>query len=219
MTEELITYLESLSKKRESDLAWSKLEQSARERRIPIMEKTSMNFIKQLIRLYRPSRILEIGTAIGYSALQMNEARPEAKITTIERDEERFQEAEKRIQEYGLQDHITTLFGDASDILEEMVANDEQFDFIFIDAAKGQYQNFFDLGNQLLTNDGVIVTDNVLFKGYVLGHMDIPKRFKNMVQKIKSFNEYIIMHEAFTTEIIPIGDGVAISLKNQSKAD
>src|SRR5699024_1225287 len=159
-----------------------------------------MNFVKQLIRLYKPRRILEIGTAIGYSALQMYKAYPSVKITTIERDEVRFEEAQQRIINHQLDNRIQLILGDASDVLQNLREKELNFDFVLIDAAKGQYRKFFDLSTKLLEENGVIITDNVLFKGYVFEDSNVPKRFQKMVQKIQAFNEYIIMHEDFTTE-------------------
>src|SRR5699024_2543080 len=121
---------------------YQKLEQYALENRIPIMEPVSMNFLTQLIRIKQPFKILELGTAIGYSALRMLEANPLATITTIERNEEMYRQANDNIQKANKQDDIQILLGDAIEVVQELVTEGNKFDFIFIDAAKGQYKQF-----------------------------------------------------------------------------
>jgi len=190
-----------------------KLEVYAKENRVPIMEPLGIEFLTQLIRMHKPKRILEVGAAIGYSALKMNEASPESEILTMERDELRYEEAVKNISTYNKADLIKVLFGDALDLMEKFVQDGEQFDFVFIDAAKGQYGKFFELADALVSQGGLIVTDNVLFRGYVAGIGEIPKKYKNMVQKLRDYNEMLSKHPSYNTTIMPVGDGVAVSLK------
>lgn len=212
MDEDLKNYLlQTLPKQRQ----WAvELEAQAKLDNVPIMDSVSVHFMMQIIRLKKPERILEIGTAIGYSALRMLEAYPESSIVTIERDEKRYLQAIENIREQNKQSSISVILGDALEKMSELAVNGQQFDFIFIDAAKGQYHRFFELSVPLLTSNGIIISDNVLFRGHVVSPDNAHPRHKNMVGKIRKYNSMITEHQDFTTSIVPIGDGVAISLKN-----
>ncbi len=188
------------------------LERIAKKENVPIMDPVGINFVMQLIRLNKPNRILEIGTAIGYSALRMLQANPNASIVTIERDEQRYNKAVQNIRKLGFQDNIQIIFGDAIEILNELEV-DNQFDLVFIDASKGQYKRFFELSSPLLSENGFILSDNVLFKGYVAEPEKQHPRFQELARKIREYNEWLIKHPDFVTTIVPIGDGVAISNK------
>lgn len=193
----------------------AELEQSARNDGVPIMDPVGMHFVMQLIRLTKSGRILEIGTAIGYSALRMLQANPEAYIVTIEKDDERYQQANRIIRDAGKQDHIYTIHGDAVSELQEMT--NRTFDLVLIDAAKGKYQRFFELSAPLLANDGFVLTDNVLFKGYVADTEKEHPRYQKIASKIRAYNEWLIKQPDFTTTIVPVGDGIAISQKTEKK--
>ncbi|WP_405100978.1 O-methyltransferase [Oceanobacillus sp. FSL H7-0719] len=211
MEEQMKLYLEShLSAKDEWII---QLEETAKQDRVPIMDSIGIDYMLNLIKIHQPKRILEVGTAIGYSALRMLEANPAAEIITIEKDEERYQQATENIKKLHKEEQITVLSGDALDILDKLTAEKEVFDFIFIDAAKGKYQAFFESADQLLANGGLLITDNVLFRGYVANPELAPKRYKSMVKKIRSYNEFLTTHPAYITSILPIGDGVMISYK------
>lgn len=211
MEEQMKLYLEShLSAKDEWII---QLEETAKQDRVPIMDSIGIDYMLNLIKIQQPKRILEVGTAIGYSALRMLEANPAAEIITIEKDEERYQQATENIKKLHKEEQITVLSGDALDILDKLTAEKEVFDFIFIDAAKGKYQAFFESADQLLAKGGLLITDNVLFRGYVANPELAPKRYKSMVKKIRSYNEFLTTHPAYITSILPIGDGVMISYK------
>jgi predicted O-methyltransferase YrrM len=168
----------------------------------------------QLLRIHGSKKILEVGTAIGYSALRMAEALPEAEIVTIERDLERIQTAKEFIQRSGKGGQIILIEGDALEVENDVRAYGP-FDAIFIDAAKGQYKKFFELYAKYLKADGVIVTDNVLFKGLVAEEEIDSKRTRNLVKKIDDFNMWLMNHSEFNTVILPVGDGIAISIKKR----
>ncbi|WP_042146086.1 O-methyltransferase [Paucisalibacillus sp. EB02] len=194
--------------------AWVKeLENQAKIDHVPIMDPVGINFLMQLIRLNKPTKILEIGTAIGYSALRMNEANPSSKITTIERDDSRYEQAVENIKKQHKDNVIEIIHGDALDELMKLANKGEKYDCIFIDAAKGQYMRFFELSQPLLEENGVIVSDNVLFRGYVYDPNFEHPRYKKMVEKIRAYNEWLVNQPSFITTILPIGDGVAISVK------
>ncbi|MGP4107185.1 O-methyltransferase [Virgibacillus sp. L01] len=190
----------------------AELEQTAKNENVPIMDPVGINFVMQLIRLNKPRRILEIGSAIGYSALKMLEANPNASIVTIERDEQRYNQAVQNVRKLGFQDNIQIIFGDAIEILNGLKV-DNQFDLVFIDASKGQYKRFFELSSPLLSENGFILSDNVLFKGYVADPEKQHPRFQKLARKIREYNEWLIKHPDYVTTIVPIGDGVAISNK------
>ncbi len=203
-------YLQSLL---ESSPEWAKtLEQYAMQNRVPIMEPLSINYLMQLIRIQQPDKILEIGAAIGYSALRMLEARPEASIVTIERDEIRDQEALSNLTAHDAQGKVKLIFGDALEC-SEMIKNNGPFDFLFIDAAKGQYQRFFELYTPMLSEKGIVISDNVLFKGLVASQYETDGRKQKIANKIRTYNSWLTNHQDFHTTIIPIGDGLAISTK------
>ncbi|WP_026693828.1 O-methyltransferase [Peribacillus kribbensis] len=196
---------------------FSEMEAYAEEHKVPIMDKIGMEALLQFLRLQKPSSILEVGTAIGYSALRMSDVLPEAKIVTLERDEERIETAKKYIKEAGKLDSIRIIEGDALE-LSEKVQSEGPFDAIFIDAAKGQYKKFFEIYEPMLNSGGIIVTDNVLFKGLVaVEESEIEqRRIKNLVRKIRDFNTWLMNHPSYDTAIMPIGDGVAVSKKRGS---
>ncbi|MFD1736682.1 O-methyltransferase [Bacillus salitolerans] len=201
---EIEAYLESLIPNREPLLA--KMEQYAKENDVPIMELIGIEALLQLLRLVEPKAILEIGTAIGYSAIRMAKALPETKIVTIERDEERYNKALSYIKEANVENQIKVILSDALD-----VTISGTFDCIFIDAAKGQYTKFFEKYEQHLAKSGVIISDNVLFKGLVAANNTDNRRIKSLVKKIQGYNDWLMNHPSYHTTILPIGDGIAIS--------
>ncbi|NLP51352.1 O-methyltransferase [Bacillus sp. RO1] len=208
----IITYLNNLTPSR-NELV-SKMEKLAEKENVPIMDLVGMETLLQLLRLSTPKRILEIGAAIGYSAIRMAQALPEVTIVTIERDEHRYLQAKSHIEQAGLQDRIQLVLGDALEVFE-LVEKEAPFDFIFVDAAKGQYERFFTMYETLLNEAGIIITDNVLFRGKVAeDHEAIePKRIKNLVKKIDRYNRWLMEHPDYISTILPVGDGIAISKK------
>ena len=207
-------YIESLIKSR--DPLFAEMEAFAQEHGVPIMEPIGIEAMLQIMRIQQPKRILEIGTAIGYSALRMAAALPETKIITIERDELRYQQAMDYIESSGFGERVEVLFGDALELVEQ-AGEKGPYDAIFIDAAKGQYTKFFESYSAFLTPEGTVYTDNVLFKGYVAGIPVESKRIINLVKKIRSYNEWLMNHPGFDTAIFPVGDGLAVSHKRGGK--
>ncbi|GAE26730.1 O-methyltransferase family protein [Halalkalibacter wakoensis JCM 9140] len=203
-------YLKSLTPTR-GELV-EKIEQYAKKNQVPIMDLVGMESLLQQLRLQKPKRILEIGAAIGYSAIRMAQALPDVQIVTIERDEERFHEAKRNIVELGLTNQIQVTFGDALD-LAQTLESEPLFDVLFIDAAKGQYQRFFDLYGKYVKHGGVIYSDNVLFRGLVAEEDIENKRLQKIAAKIKTYNEWLMKHPDYETRILPVGDGLAVSIK------
>jgi predicted O-methyltransferase YrrM len=212
--EKLHSYIESLVPER--NLLLSEMEGYAKEQNVPIMELAGIETMLQLLRIHQAKKILEVGTAIGYSALRMAEALPEASIVTIERDEERIQLAEEFIHRSPNQEQIILIKGDALEV-EEIVREHAPFDAIFIDAAKGQYRKFFELYSSYLHQDGIIITDNVLFKGLVTETEIESKRTRSIVKKIDEFNRWLMNHPDYDSVILPVGDGVAISKRKRGE--
>jgi predicted O-methyltransferase YrrM len=214
LNEKLHSYIESLISAR--NVLLSEMEGYAEQHDVPIMELAGMEAMLQFLRIKEPKKILEIGTAIGYSALRMAFTLPNSTIITIERDEERIRMAEEFFQRSGIGDQIILIKGDALET-EKQIQLHGPFDAIFIDAAKGQYKKFFELYSKFLQEDGMIITDNVLFKGLVCEDDIASKRTRNLVKKINDFNHWLMNHPQYDTIILPVGDGVAISKKRGEK--
>ncbi len=217
MNKNLDEYIQTLVPSRNALL--SEMEEYAKDNGVPIMELTGMESMLQILKIQKPRTILEIGTAIGYSALRMAYALPGASILTIERDEERIEKAHQFIERADMGNRINIVKGDALET-ETLVSPEGPFDCIFIDAAKGQYKRFFEIYEKYLNQGGIILSDNVLFKGLVaLDQEEIDsKRTKNLVNKIKGYNEWLMNKEDFDTVILPVGDGLAISIKRGERA-
>lgn len=208
LDEKLHSYIEGLIPERNPLLA--EMESYAREHNVPIMELEGIETMLQLLRIQGTKKVLEVGTAIGYSAMRMAEALPEAHIVTIERDDERAQLAVEFMKRSSCGSRITLIKGDALEV-EEQISGHAPFDAIFIDAAKGQYKRFFEMYSNYLNPEGMIITDNVLFKGLVAETAIESKRIKNLVKKIDDFNNWLMNHPDYVSVILPVGDGVAIS--------
>lgn len=215
MEEQLEQYLMDASEPRKEWM--SQLEKIATKENVPIMDPLGMDFVRQLIRLKNPKKILEIGTAIGYSSLMMADAWPEAEIVTIERDPERYKQAVKNMERLDKKNQIEVILGDALEAAE-VAADQGPYDLIFIDAAKGQYKRFFEIYTAFLKEEGIVITDNVLFKGLVSGeNRTASKRLSNIAAKVRDFNDWLIGQEDYHTTIIPIGDGIAVSVRKQPR--
>ncbi|MGN1343471.1 MAG: O-methyltransferase [Traorella sp.] len=187
------------------------MEQYAIDNNIPIMQKEGLIFFQQLIMENHLTHILEIGSAIGYSAIQLARLNSNIQIVTIERDERRYEQALLNIQKSGLSSQITIYHADALEIDIE-----GQFDCIFIDAAKAQYIKFFEKYEKNLSEDGIIVSDNLSFHGYV----DHPERkmsrnLRQLVTKIKKYIIWLENNDNYDTLFINEGDGLAISRKKK----
>ena len=191
------------------------MERFASLNNVPIIELDSIKFIMKYIKLNKVESILEIGTAIGYSAILMASATNDAFVTTIERDEERYMECLKNVKKCGLDKKINVVFQDALDV---NLSEDLKYDLIFIDAAKGQYERFFEKYKYFLREDGAIITDNLKFHGYV-GKSDKieSKNLKGLVQKIENYIDFLKENEEFDTKFYDIGDGLSVSTWKDEK--
>lgn len=187
------------------------MEQYAVEYKIPIMQKEGIDFFKKLVAEEHIVSILEIGTAIGYSAIQLASIDPSIQIISVERDEERYHEAIKNIANSEYAKQIKLILGDALDVVIE-----EQFDCIFIDAAKAQYIKFFEKFAPNLKKSGVIVSDNLQFHGLV-DHPELAtsRNLKQLIRKIQSYIDFLGNNTEYETQFIEKGDGIAISRKKR----
>ncbi|MBU5440223.1 O-methyltransferase [Tissierella sp. MSJ-40] len=185
------------------------MEQYAEENHIPIIQPEVAQLLKVLLKMKNPRSILEVGTAIGYSALIMAEATsPQCNITTIERRQDMIQLAENNISNTEYKNRIKILQGEAEEILPTL---ESKFDFIFLDAAKGQYLEFFKYCISFLQPEGIIVSDNVLYKGMVATDKLVVRRKKTIVKRLRQFLHHINHIDGYISCVIPIGDGVAIT--------
>ena len=184
------------------------IKEYAIENNIPIMQDEGIEFLTNFIIKKQIKNILEIGTAIGYSAIMMCQTSNDVHVTTIERDEARYMEALKNIKKLDLEDRITLIFNDALN-----VDLDSEYDLIFIDAAKGKNQDFFEHFEKNLGSNGYIITDNMYFHGYVnMNDDDIPsKNIQGIVRKIRDYTYFLENHMLYKTTIYNVGDGLAIT--------
>lgn len=187
------------------------MEEYAEVNHVPIVQPEVAKMLEVLIKMHKPTKILEVGTAIGYSAMILAQASKGAEIISIERRSDRVKEAKEFIDRANLEKQINIIEGDAEEVLTTI---DEKFDMIFIDAAKGQYMNFLELSLDKLKPGGVLISDNVLYKGMIASDEYVVRRKKTIVKRMRTYIDYINNKEEFTTCVIPIGDGVAISYKS-----
>ena len=190
----------------------TEMENYAKENNVPIMEKEGIEFLENFIKENNSKSILEIGSAIGYSAIKMALIRDDIHITTIERDKERYDEAVKNIKYHNLEDRINIIFGDALEVEVE-----GSYDLIFIDAAKSQSIKFFTKYEKVLINDGFIITDNINFHGLTFSEKPAPTRnLRQMIRKIKDYLKWLENNKEYSTKYLNVGDGIVISKRNKN---
>jgi len=188
-----------------------RLEEYAKENNVPIMMKDGIEFLTNYIKENNVKTILEIGSAIGYSAIKMALVDESIKVTTIERDTNRYKEAVKNIKEFNLENQIEIINADALEYEDK-----KKYDLIFIDAAKAQYIKFFEKYKINLKQDGTIISDNLDFHGLVKNpELTSNRNTKQLVRKINTYIEFLKENKEFKTEFISLGDGIGIS-KRQS---
>ena len=192
--------------------------ETAVKNRVPIIRRETAALLKTMVTLVSPARILEVGTAVGYSALLMASVMPEnCRITTIEKYEKRIPGAKENFRLAGMEEKITLLEGDAGEILAGLSGS---FDFIFMDAAKGQYINWLPDILRLLRDGGLLMSDNVLQDGTIMeSRYAVERRDRTIHERMREYL-YTLKHiDEFETSILPVGDGVALSVKNRSGKD
>lgn len=185
------------------------LEDYAKENSVPIVHKEVANFLEFMISVKKPKKILELGTAIGYSSIFMSlSSNKECDITTIERDEKMITIAKNNIEKYGFKDKIKIIEGDCLEILKNL---DDKYDIIFMDAGKGHYNEFLPYCLKLLNKEGIIIADNVLFRGMVASDKLVIRRKITIVKRMRKYMDMISDRDNFVTSVIPMGDGIAIT--------
>ena len=185
------------------------LRKYAMDNHIYIMKPQVERLMAVLMSLIKPKNILEVGTAIGYSSMYMlSYAGKNSRVTTIERDEEVLLKAKENISRQGVCDRIRCIFGDATEVLDSLSG---EYDFIFIDAAKGQYRDHFEKSLKLIKSGGIILTDDVLYFGMTASDEFATKKHDTITRKLREYLDFLCNDERFETTILPIGDGVAIT--------
>lgn len=185
------------------------IEDFARENGVPIVQKEAGKFLEFMVSMKKPIRILELGTAIGFSSILMYEAAgTNPDIVTIERDERMIELAKVNLKRFNLEDKITIKEGDCLEVLEKL---EEPFDLIFMDAGKGHYNHFLPHCLRLLKNDGIIIADNVLFRGMVASDDLVKRRKITIVKRMRSYLDMVSNDENLITSVIPMGDGIAVT--------
>jgi predicted O-methyltransferase YrrM len=200
-------YIRGLISDREGTL--KEIENFARENSVPIVQKETAKFLEFMVNMKKPLRILELGTAIGFSSILMYEAagtNPE--ILTIERDSKMIELAKVNLSRFGLQDKIKIEEGDCLEILEKLK---DPFDLIFMDAGKGHYNHFLPHCLRLLSKDGIIIADNVLFRGMVASDELIKRRKITIVKRMRTYLDLVSNDDNLITSVIPMGDGIALT--------
>ena len=208
--ERLVTYINSLDSGNTAIL--DTIEREALDSYVPIIRKEMQSFLKLLLAMQKPKRILEVGTAVGFSAILMAEYNPyPCEIVTIENYDKRIPIARENFARAGREGQITLIEGDATDVLKTL---DEPFDMIFMDAAKGQYIHFMPDILRLLKKDGVLVSDNVLQDGDIIeSHFVVTRRNRTIHKRMREYLYELTHNEELVTAVLPIGDGITVSSK------
>lgn len=212
--ERMVAFINSFDKGNTPFL--DRLERDALEAEVPVIRRETQSLLRFLLALCRPMRILEVGTAVGFSALLMSEYGPEGcHVTTIEKYEKRIPQARENFARAGREENITLLEGDAADILKEL---DGEYHLIFMDAAKGQYVRFLPDILRLLSGGGLLVSDNVLQDGDVVeSRFAVTRRNRTIHARMREYLYELTHHPLLDTCVLPLGDGVTLSVKRQAE--
>lgn len=196
--------------RRDDDPLIMEMEEYAAEHRVPILSWQSANLLEIMIRMMRPKRVLEIGTAIAYSSIRIARSlKKKGVLHTIEKSKDNITVARKNIKKAGLEEKIEIIEGDALKVIPEL---EKKYDFIFLDADKEDYKGLFDYSIVLLKKKGVIFVDNLLWHGYA-AVKKVPPDYRESAGHIKEFNEMFFSQKNLKTVLIPVGDGIGIGLR------
>ena len=212
--ERMVTYINSLDMGNTPLL--NEIEKEAKADLVPVIRREMQSFLKVLLAIHRPLRVLEVGTAVGFSALLFCEYGPEnMQVTTIEKYEKRIPIARENFRRAGRENQITLLEGDAADILKEL---QESYDLIFMDAAKGQYIHFLDDVLRLMKPGSVLVSDNVLQGGDIIeSHYAVERRNRTIYKRRREYLYELKHNDKLLTRVLPLGDGVTVSVRKDMK--
>lgn len=209
----IIRYIRDVLPKRHGILG--ELENYAAEHEIPISQPETIKLLEILIKLGNRKNILEIGSAIGYSAICMAQANPSAEIHTIEINHDAAISANSNFEKTNLSNRIKLTEGDANIVLPQFLDKGNMYDMIFVDAAKAQYGSFFEPCMNMLKNGGILVSDNVLYKGMTATDELVLHRKRTIVKRLRDYVEMLCSHSKLDTVVLPVGDGVALSFKTE----
>ena len=209
--EYIIRYIRDVLPERGGLLA--ELEKFAAEREVPISQPETIRLIEVLIRLGGIKNILEVGTAIGYSAARMARVAPDITVDTVEINPEAAAYARRVFERAGVSGRVTLFEGDAADILPKLRTEGREYDMIFVDAAKAQYGSFFESCRDMLRPGGLLISDNILYKGMTATDELVLHRKRTIVKRLREYVDMLCRDKNFDTAIIPIGDGMALSVK------
>lgn len=191
------------------DARLAALRERALKTGIPVADDETLQFLLVTLAAAKPLRILEIGTAVGLSGVAMLLALPNARLTTVELDEERYLQAKKNFADFNVENRVNAYLGDAGEILSMM---NGQFDFVFLDGPKAQYEKYlFDL-KRLMKKGAILFSDDVLLFGWVSGEEETPQKRRSIVEKIRSYLDVLTADKDFITSVLNVGDGVALSV-------
>ena len=215
VNDRIVSYIHSLESSNSEIL--QKIEQRAIEENVPIIRKEMESFLRVMLSISKPLNILELGCAIGYSAILMSEYLPEGgHITTIENYDKRIVEAKANIQMAGLENKITLLEGDAMEVMKDL--EDEKYDFVFMDAAKAQYINFLPEVMRLMKPGAILIADNVLQDGDIIeSRYGVIRRNRTIHSRMREYMYQVKHMDELETTIVPIGDGITMSVKKEKK--
>ena len=215
VNDRIVSYIHSLESQNSETLA--KIEQCAIKDNVPIIRKEMESFLRVMLTISKPLNILELGCAIGYSAILMSEYLPEGgHITTIENYDKRIVEAKANIQMAGLENTITLLEGDAMEVMKDL--EDEKYDFVFMDAAKAQYINFLPEVMRLMKSGAILIADNVLQDGDIIeSRYGVIRRNRTIHSRMREYMYQVKHMDELETTIVPIGDGITMSVKKEKK--
>ena len=214
VNDRIVTYMHSLEKSN-GELC-DEMEKYAHENFVPIIRKEMESFLRVMVEIKKPKRILEVGTAIGYSAVMMASVMPDdCTITTIENYEKRIPIARANIEKAGMNDRIRLIEGDAMEVIPGL---EEKFDFVFMDAAQGQYINFLPHVMEKLQPEAVMISDNVLQEGDIIeSRFGIERRNRTIHSRMREYLYQLKNMEEFHTTIVPIGDGITVSVYKEKR--
>lgn len=199
------------------ELNLTQLQAYATENFVPVVKPDVATVLYDTIAKNKPKKVLEIGTAIGFSSVIILQANKNCTLTTIELSEERVQKAKETFAEFSVNDRVNLMHGDAGVIINNLKQNNEQFDFIFLDGPKGQYVHYFETLKQLLADGGIIFCDNLNFNNFVFGEGVAPKKFRTIAVNLKKFYNVITTDNQVKVELVHAGDTAAIITKLKLK--
>ena len=210
--EKIVDYIDQIYVENKISSEFEDLRRYGEENHVPIIHRQVGEFIKSLINIYKPKRMLEVGTAIGFSSIFFASCSDELAIDTIELKEDMAAIARKNIEQRNLSNRINVIEGDANDVIPRL---DVKYDLVFIDAAKGQYIKFFEKIEPILADRALIISDNILYKGMVADDDLVVRRKITIVKRLREYLDMLASKEGYQSSFLPFGDGIALTIKEE----